>query len=360
MALFGILIQPLQPDLCNRQNSLMQDSRSLMNRTKIADISVYHPARIVPNTELELRLNARRRILPEGSLERLFGIRERRFAAADEQVSDLAAKAALPIVQRIGADRIECLIFAAACADLIEPATCNIVQHKLGLRCPAMDIKNACNSFTSALMTAGSLVASGMYKNVLVVNGEKLSDAIRFDIDTEEQLRRHLAAYSLGDAGAAALVTASDDDSGFHFQRFMTLGEHWELCTIKGGGSMFPHDPDQNYFEGHTDALKTVLADAATTFFLECLQEAGWRLSDIAHVFTHQVSAGTFRLIANRTGLDFDSCEQVFAHFGNTAAASIPLAIHQRLQRGALQKGDKVVLLGLAAGVSVSVQLIVW
>ena len=331
-----------------------------MNKTKIADISVYHPARIVPNSELELRLNARRRVLPEGSLERLFGIRERRFAATDEQVSDLAAKAALPIVDSVGAGRIECLIFAAACSDLIEPATCNIVQYKLGLRCPAMDVKNACNSFTSGLMTASSLIASGMYRNVLVVNGEKLSDAIRFDIETEEQLRRHLAAYSLGDAGAAALVTASDDESGFHFQRFMTRGEHWELCTIKGGGSMYPHDAEQNYFEGQTDALKTVLADEATAFLLACMQEAGWKVTDIAHVFTHQVSTGIFRLIAQMTGLAPDSCEQVFAHFGNTAAASIPLAMHQRLQRGALKKGDKVVLLGLAAGVSVSVQLMVW
>ena len=331
-----------------------------MKKTKIADLSVYHPERIVPNSELEMRLNAGKKVLPEGSLERLFGLRERRFAAADEQVSDLAAKAAQPIVQRIMADQIECLIFAAACSDLIEPATCNIVQHKLGLRCPAMDIKNACNSFTSALMTAGSLIASGMYQNVLVVNGEKLSDAIRYDIKTEAQLRRHLAAYSLGDAGAAALVTASDDDSGFVFQRFMTRGEHWELCTIKGGGSMYPHDLDQNYFEGQTDALKTVLAEEANAFLRACLQEAGWEVRDIQHVFTHQVSSGTFRLIANMTGLNPDACEQVFTNFGNTAAASIPLAIHQRLQRGELQKGDKVVLLGLAAGVSVSVQLMIW
>jgi len=123
---------------------------------------------------------------------------------------------------------------------------------------------------------------------------------------------------------------------------------------------MYPHDLDHYYFEGQTDALKTVLAEEASVFFQSCLQEIGWDVHDIQHVFTHQVSAGTFRLIASMTGLNPASCEQVFAHFGNTAAASIPLAIHQRLQRGELQKGDKVVLLGLAAGVSVSVQLMIW
>ena len=331
-----------------------------MSRSRIADLSAYHPARIVTNGELETRLNARGQVLPPGSLERLFGLRERRFAAATEQVSDLAVQAARPIVDRCGAERIGFLIFAAACSDLIEPATANIVQHKLGLRCPVMDVKNACNSFTSGLMTASSLIAAGICDTVLVVNGEKLSDAVRLEVDSEEQLRRHLAAYTLGDAGAAALVTASNDSRGFHFQRFMTRGEHWQLCTIPGGGSMFPHDADKNYFEGQTDALKEVLALAAGEFFHTCLHEAGWQPGQIQHLFTHQVSAGTFRLIARLAQVDPACCEQVFPTFGNTAAASIPLAMHQRYGRGEIKKGDRLALLGLAAGVSVSVQLLVW
>ncbi|MEO6039202.1 MAG: ketoacyl-ACP synthase III [Saprospiraceae bacterium] len=331
-----------------------------MIRSKIADLSVYHPARIVTNQELEARLNGRGPLLAAGSLERLFGSRERRFAAAGEQASDLAVAAARPILERTDADRIGFLIFAGACADLIEPATANIVQHKLGLHCPAMDVKNACNSFTSGLLTASSLIAAGVCDTVLVLNGEKLSDAIRFDPSDARQLRRSLAAYTLGDAGAAALVTTSEDDSGFHFQRFMTRGAHWPLCTIPGGGSMYPHDVDKTYFEGQTDALKKVLAEAAAGFFHACLQEAGWQAGDVEHLFTHQVSAGTFRLITQLTGIDPCRCEEVFTSYGNTAAASIPLAMHQRLQRGLLQKGDRFALIGLAAGVSVSVQLGVW
>ncbi len=223
-----------------------------------------------------------------------------------------------------------------------------------------MDIKNACNSFTSALMTASSFIAAGMYESVLVVNGEKLSDAIRFEPKDEEQLRRSLAAYSLGDAGAAALVCASDDASGFHFQRFMTRGEHWPLCTIRGGGSMHPHDADMHYFEGQTAALKDVLATSGSQFFHDCLHEAGWQPTDIQHLFTHQVSAESSRLICRLTGVPASCCEETFPLFGNTAAASIPLAMYQRLQRGDLKKGDRFALMGLAAGVSASVQLGVW
>ncbi len=331
-----------------------------MKKSKISDLSVYLPERIVTNPELEKRLILPGKKLPENILERLFGIQERRFAAAGEQVSDLAVQAAQPIVNRIGGNKIGFLIFASACSDLIEPATCNIVQHKLGLRCPAMDVKNACNSFTTGLMTASNFVATGMCEHVLVVNGEKLSDAIRQEITTEAQLHRHLAAFSLGDAGAAALVSASDDSSGFHFQRFMTRGEHWELCTIPGGGSMFPHDVDKNYFEGHTAGLKDVIAATGAGFIHSCLEEAAWAPGDIQHLFTHQVSAESSRIITQITGVPAACSEDVFSKFGNTAAASIPLAMHRRFSRGEIQKGDKIALLGLAAGVSVSLQLLVW
>ncbi|TNE52925.1 MAG: ketoacyl-ACP synthase III [Bacteroidetes bacterium] len=331
-----------------------------MRKSKIADLSVYLPERVVHNRELEKRLVIPDKELPDNIFERLFGVQERRFAAPDEQVSDLAVQAARPIVDRVGAGQIGFLIFASACADLIEPATANIVQHKLRLHCPAMDVKNACNSFTTGLMTASSFIAAGMCDHVLVVNGEKLSDAIRPEINTEEQLCRHIAAFSLGDAGAAALVSRSDEASGFHFQRFMTWGEHWQLCTIPGGGSMFPHDPDMNYFEGHTAGLKNVMATVGDAFFHNCLREAHWAPDDIQHLFSHQVSAESSRIIAQMTGVSSTKNEEVFRYYGNTAAASIPLAMHQRLQRGDIQKGDKIALLGLAAGISVSLQLMVW
>ena len=327
-----------------------------MIRTKIAELSVYVPDRVVTNQEIEQKVP----LLPAGALYRLFGINERRFAAKNQQVSDLAAAAARPIVEKVGAANIEYLIFAAACADLIEPATANIVQHKLGLQCPAMDLKNACNSFTSALMTASSLIIAGICKNVLIVNGEKLSDSIRFEFDHEAPLMDHLAAFSLGDAGAAVLLCPSEDESGLCFQKCMTRGEHWELCTIQGGGSMFPHDVSKTYFQGQTAALKDVLTEITSVFFHQCLLESGWKTTDIKHIFTHQVSVGTTRLIAERSRVAFSAFEDIFPIYGNTAAASIPLAMHQRMSRGELQKGDRIVWLGLAAGVSVSVQLMIW
>ncbi len=331
-----------------------------MIRTKIADVCTYLPKRLVSNTEIESLVNFRTQLLPTNGLERLFGIQERRFAAKDEQVSDLATQAAKPIIERFGRQNIEFLIFASACADLIEPATCNIVQHKLGLQCPAMDVKNACNSFVSGLMTASSLIVAGICDNVLVVTGEKPSDAIRFDFENASQMGPYLAGFTFGDAGAAALVTVSEDDSGFHFQRLMTKGEHWELCTVKGGGSLFPHNAEQNFFEGKMVELKDVLATEARHFFRTCLKEADWQPDEIKHLFTHQVSTSTIHTISEITGVPMSRIEPIFQSYGNTVSASIPLALQQRLQSGLIQKGDKIALLGLAAGVSVSVQLMIW
>jgi acyl-CoA:acyl-CoA alkyltransferase len=322
----------------------------------IVDMNVYLPDRVVFNAEIE----AAHPLLPSGSLERLFGIKQRHYAATTEQVSDMAAAAARPILERHGSEGIDFMIFAAACSDLIEPATANIVQHKLGLNCPVMDIKNACNSFTTGLMTATQLIAGGMCRKVLVVNGEKLSDSVRPSTESSEQLMLHLAAFSFGDAGAAALVSTPDQGSGFVLQRFRSLGNHWQLCTIPGGGSLHPHNPDKMYFEGYTTKLKEVMEGSVTDFLHDCLAEAGWQPADINHVFTHQVSGDTARLASQAAQVPITSVEQGFDQVGNTAAASIPLAIHRRMAKGDLKRGDKVVILGLAAGVSISVQLIIW
>lgn len=330
-------------------------------RSTIAWLNAYHPPTVVTNAEIESKvLIEGKPVLPLGSLERIFGIRERRFAESSIQVSDLACAAVMPLFEHITRDEIECVIFAAASSDLIEPATANIIQKKLELRCPVFDVKNACNSFTSAMQVADALICNGSYRNVLVVNGEKLSDTIRYDLDEPSELKRRIAAYSLGDAGAAALLTLSQDDSGIYFQRFRSAGQHWKLCTIQGGGSMYPFDVSKNYFEGQTLELTSVIQKEAQGFLDECLRDSCWMREDIELVFTHQVSERTFTSVAEFCAIPVEKFHKVFAQNGNTAAASIPLALHDAALRGLLRKGDKILIIGLAAGVSISVQLVIW
>jgi acyl-CoA:acyl-CoA alkyltransferase len=345
-----------------------------MTRIKISDTSAYLPAKIVTNAEIEYKINTPQyemarghfesskatKILPLGALERLFGSRERRFATESEQVSDIAAKAALPIVERKGRQNIDCMVFAAACSDVIEPATANIIQMKLGLKCPVFDLKNACNSFVTAIQIGASLIQTGQYKNVLIVNGEKLQDAIKFEIDDSNELRKHLAAYTLGDAGAAVLLERSTDESGIVYQKFKTRGENWELCTVPGGGSLHPRTGDFNYFEGKTRELRQIFITETRDIFDACFAESGWQISDVKHVFMHQVSVDTFDAVAESFNIPRDRFIQSFSKYGNIAAATIPVNLHEAVAAGKVQKGDKLLFIGLGAGISIGLQLVIW
>jgi acyl-CoA:acyl-CoA alkyltransferase len=344
-----------------------------MIRIKIADTSAYLPAKIVTNAEIEYKINTPQyemaqghfgsakttKMLPMGALERLFGSKERRFAAETEQVSDIAMRAALPIVARHGRSNIDCLIFAAASSDMLEPATANIIQMKLGLNCPVFDVKNACNSFVTAMQIGSALIKSEEYKNVLIVNGEKLQDAIKFDIDDSNELRKHLAAYTLGDAGAAVLLQKSADESGIVYQKFKTRGQFWDLCTVPGGGSYRPRG-DFKFFEGKTGEMRSTFIAEFGDLFNESFNEIGWQPTDIKHYFMHQVSLDTFDAVAKNCQLPRERFVHSFPKYGNIAAATIPLNLHEAVAEGKIQKGDKLMFIGLGAGISIGLQLVIW
>ena len=254
---------------------------------------------------------------------------------------------------------IDLLIFAAASSDLIEPATANIVQYKLGLTCPVMDIKNACNSFVSAMQVASSFIESNYYKNILIVNGEKLSEVINFNPHNDNHLMRCMAGYALGDAGAAMLM-GSEEGSKIIYQKCCTWGEYWNLCTVEGGGSLAYRNSEKYYFESNSQVLREIFIRKIPDFVSTCFQESGWILDDIDCLITHQISASTITQIADGLGIPRTKCINTFNLFGNTAAATIPIALKHAEDEGRLKKGDKLFVLGLAAGISLSVQLIEW
>ena len=306
-------------------------------RAAVTHVNSFLPNRVVGNEEIEGLMNQQRTVIPKHSLERLFGAVERRYAAQDQQTSDLACEAGKPIVEEVGRDNIDCLIFASASNDLIEPATANIVQQKLGLHCPVFDIKNACNSFVNGLQTASALIVAGFYNSVLITCGEKLHDSIKFRLEPGDEISKRLASLTFGDAGAAMLVTRSFNGRGIYDQSFKTNGRHWRLCTILGGGSMHPRDITKNYFEGFTSELKNQLIKESKGIVDQALRRTGWKRADIKHVFTHQVSSQTFQVIAETSGIELEKFHNVFPQFGNTAAASIPLSIHRAQQGGQVE-----------------------
>ncbi|MBY0478823.1 MAG: hypothetical protein K2Q24_14335 [Chitinophagaceae bacterium] len=328
-----------------------------MNRVFIEHIESYLPGEQISNDCVEERIRAGGYDVPAGILEKIIGSKFRYYAAKKEQASDLAVAAAKKIIDKIPDRKIDLLIFAAASGDLIEPATVNIVQQKLQLTCAGFDLKNACNSVTNAIEITSALLLQGNYKNILIVSGEKTSDSIKYTHLEKETIKDHFAAYSFGDAGVALLLTTTTEDKGFFYQRHRTFGEHWNLCRIEGGGSMYPNDASKLVFSGDTFGLKNVIYEMAPPFVKDCIQEAGIAVADIDLICTHQVSTDTYRMVAETLSYDVNKIMQTFHLYGNTAATSVPIAFQQALLEGRLQKGNIVMLLGMAAGINISVQL---
>lgn len=331
-----------------------------MGSSYIVKIANYAPQRIVSNAEMAYLINSEKIILNGDLLKEKFGIEERRFADEEEQASDLAVKAALKILEPEDYTTIDCLIFASGSSDMIEPATASIIQSKLKLSCPAFDIKNACNSFVCGIQTANALIVSETYKKILLLSGEKLSAIIKFSYEDNAEFMKRFASLSMGDAGAAAILEKSDSDSGIYAQKFQTNGEYWELCTVPGGGSLHPHDGSKVYFEGRTTEMRKVFFEKKGKIIENALNEAGWLLSDLDLVFMHHVSVQTFEMVANDLHISKDKFYNVFENYGNMAASSIPFALSDAYNKNILKKGNKIMLLGLASGISISVQLLIW
>ena len=335
---------------------------------RLLALSAYLPRQAVANQAVEQKALCAGKPLPPGTLQRMFGLRERRFAAADEQVSDLAAEAARPLLEAMGTGGIDLMIFAAASSDVIEPATANIVQEKLGLACPVFDVKNACNSFLTALQIAQAYVQAGMARQVLVCAGEKPSEVIRYATRSEDELALALAGYTLGDGGAAALVGRVDDEGDAErpqghrllFEAFHSEGNLWHLCTIKSGGSQAPRDVEQSYFVGYTRAMLQGLRERALPYLAAQLRQAGIGADNIDLLIVHQISAQTIQMVAAQLGVPAERCFSTFAHTGNTAATSLPLAMVAAQQAGRLLPGMRVALVGLASGISIGLQIWQW
>ena len=323
---------------------------------KIKKIASYLPKKTLSNAEIIALADSNQLLLNKKVLSYI-GCETRYRAEDDENASDLATKAAEKILTDENKEEIDLLIFASASSDFIEPATANPIQQKLGLRCPVMDIKNACNSFVNALQVASSFIEIGVYKNILIVTGEKPSVSVKYHIKNLKDLKKYLAGFTLSDGGSAAIITSSNDESKIHYQKFYSIGSEWKHCSIRGGGTWYPRDPEKSYFEGDTIALKNSFDGEATEFLKKAMKDCGCDKSTIK-IYTHQVSEGTYDLLIDGFNIKKEQIHRVFHLYGNMAAASIPVSMVDAIEKGILKRGDKILLIGLAAGISASLQYI--
>ncbi|MEO7964049.1 MAG: 3-oxoacyl-[acyl-carrier-protein] synthase III C-terminal domain-containing protein, partial [Gemmatimonadaceae bacterium] len=219
------------------------------------------------------------------------------------------------------------------------------------------DVKNACNSFLNGVQLAESLIKSGSCRMALVTTGEVCSRAINWIARDDEELRRNFPGYTMGDAGAAALIARAPEtsDGGIFYRGFASLSEFWELATIPGGGTMHPRGEEYTFLRGDGARLKQTFVDQGPKIFGRMMCEAGMTFDDFDRIFVHQVSLPYHREMLAASGMPAEKVERTVEEYGNMASASIPVAFALAEQRGAVKRGDRVLWLGMASGISVGV-----
>ena len=337
------------------------NGRQLEGVARLQGAAVYLPAAVLSSEDLEARVRAESPgvNIPWHAVRRISGVKSRHIAADDEQTSDLAAAAARVSLARAAVDRkdVDALIFAAASQDLTEPATANIVQEKLGTNCPVFDIKNACNSFLCGLQVAESLIASGQYRNVLVASGEIPSRGIKWSVRDFDDFRLSFAGYTLGDAGAAALVSGTDDHRGIFYRKFQTESRYWNIGTVPGGGSMHPRGDEWTYFVGDGTRIGAAVASIGPGIFHDALRATGTTIHDYARILVHQVTMPFLKEFCGTTGVPMNKLVVTLPALGNMASASMPVQLALAEARGEVRSGDLVAWVGMASGISLGVML---
>jgi acyl-CoA:acyl-CoA alkyltransferase len=331
-------------------------------RVKIEAIAGVLPEHIVTSREVEQAIsrNSGGVRVPGNIVEQITGIKTRRYADEAVNASDLAAEACCKVLAQTATpkENIDLLIFASAGQDLVEPATAHITQAKIGTQAAVMDVKNACNSFLNGLQIAEAMMLTGQYQKALVAVGEVPSRCIKWGVSDRNDLRLSFPGYTFGDAGAAALLTLStvpDETGGIFYRKFMSKSHYWEIGTLAGGGSMHPRGDEYTYFRGDGTALKDAFIAVGAEFLQAALRETGTTLDDFSKILVHQVTIPFLNLFLKTTKIPHQKVVITLSDYGNMAAASLPVGFALACAKGEIKRGDKIMLIGLAGGISLGI-----
>ncbi len=295
------------------------------------------------------------------------GIRERRFIdPAKDTVANMAAKATRMALQRanLSEQDIDFIVFATITPDYFFPGSGVLLQRELGLdgRIGALDVRNACSGFIYALSVADAFIRSGMYRTVLVVGAEIQSTAL--DLST----RGRNTAVIFGDGAGAAILQRSDNP-GILSTHLHSDGRFAEELYVKDPGSSRPHKERQPEQILDTSGFKVYMNGNqvfkhAVVRFMEVIEEAlnanNLSKEDINLLVPHQANLRISQYIQEKLSLSDDQVYNNIMRYGNTTAASIPIALSEAWAEGKIQENDVICLAAFGSGFTWASALIRW
>lgn len=329
------------------------------------------PDEIVTSAEIERRLQPlyQRLRLPEGRLELMTGIRERRFWPAGMRPSDQSIVSAEKALVAAGIDRrhLGALVHGSVCRDQLEPATAARVHHELGLpaECVVYDVSNACLGLLTGMLQVANMIELGQIRAGLVVGTECGRALVESTIEmlnrdtslTRQDIKSAVASLTIGSGSCAILLCDPDlSQTGNRLTAAVTRAHtaHHRLCSggaEDAGGMLMRTDSERLMQEGVATARAT---------FQSLVQEAGWQPNEFNKTIGHQVGSGHRKLLCETLGIDPANDFTTLEWLGNTGSVALPITLAVAQEQGFIGAGENVGLLGIGSGINCVMLAVEW
>ena len=335
-----------------------------MYHSKIAGLGFYVPSNVVTNDDLAKIIDTNDEWIQERT-----GIQERRhIIRGEDTTTSMGVKAAEIAIERSGVAKedIDFVVFATLSPDYYFPGPGVLVQRDLGLRTVgALDVRNQCSGFIYALSVADQYIKTGMYKNVLIIGSEVHSTGL----DMTSRGRGVSVIFGDG-AGAAVLSREEDLTKGILSTHLHSEGQHAEELIVKAPGMggrwvtdiLADNDPDDESYFPYMNG-QFVFKNAVVRFsevINEGLEANNLDVSDIDMLIPHQANLRISQFIQKKFNLTDDQVYNNIQKYGNTTAASIPIALTEAWEKGKIKSGDTVVLAAFGSGFTWGSAIIRW
>ncbi|WP_312473411.1 beta-ketoacyl-ACP synthase III [Neobacillus sp.] len=322
----------------------------MKRNVKILGIGSYLPKRIVTAAKIDEMIGAK-----TGWSEGKSGVKQRHFVE-DETTSFMGSEAAKEALKDAGLnyDDIDCIISGSGTMEQPLPCNASLIQKQLGLQhsgIACFDVNSTCLSFVTALDMISYAIHAGRYKNVLVISSEISSVGINW--------RQGESSILFGDGAVAVVLTKSEDTSGILSSHMETYSAGAHLSEIRGGGTkIHPREHSEKtkndfLFDMDGRAIFKLSSKLIPSFIEKLFKNTNLSMNDINMVVPHQASAAAMKIIRKKLNVDETRFMNIIENYGNIIAASIPMALHESIKQGRIERGDKLLLLGTSAGVSI-------
>lgn len=322
---------------------------------QITSTGRYSPEKVLTNADLEKMVDT----TDQWIIERT-GIRERRISSDEETLAFMSKEASLQVLSDAGItpEDVDTILLATATPDRLLPSTACDLQAELGaVNAAAMDISAACSGFIYGVVLAESMIAAGKSRNVLVIGAERLSRIV----DYEERA----TCILFGDGVGAALLQPANGGRGVLSTYIKSDGRLADLLYRPVGGSSIPLDQSNIADGSHFMKMsgREVFKHAVRSMTDACdhaLQIAGITGEDIDLLIPHQANIRIIESTAKHAGIPMEKVVVNVDRYGNTSAASIPIALDEQLRSGRIKEGDKVLFAAFGGGFTWGSMVIQW